>query len=237
MLNVFESWDLRRLPIAPRSLLFALQPIGVGSPFVESLTSYASRLAEVHAVRVPDLAGHVLAKCAPHDAPIISARADDYRMGSGFHPGTHAINGLAEDARRWIMAVETATKLTGLRLLTLMPLQLIFSKQSLLRKRQAWCPNCFSEWRQSGLLLYLPLLWHLQMVTICSRHRRRLEESCPPCNQRLGVVYATTRPILPDLQPIAYSGFHSSHFKLQLECPRGNRSRRKHGNPAWRLAR
>jgi len=194
MLNVFESWDLRRLPIAPRSLLFALQPIGVGSPFVESLTSYISRLAEVHAVRVSDLAGHVLAKCAPHDAPIVSARADDYRMGSGFHPGTHAINGLAEDARRWIMAVETATKLTGLRLLTLMPLQQIFSKQSLLRKRQAWCPNCFSEWRQSGLPLYLPLLWHLQMVTICARHRRRLEESCPHCNQRFGVLYANNRP-------------------------------------------
>src|SRR5438093_4538436 len=115
MLNVFESWDLRRLPIAPRSLLFALQPIGVGTPFVESLTSYISRLAEVHAVTVSDLAGYVLAKCVFRDAPIVSERAGDYRMGSGFRSGTHAINGLAEDARRWIAAVETATDCTGLR--------------------------------------------------------------------------------------------------------------------------
>jgi hypothetical protein len=29
-------------------------------------------------------------------------------VGSGFLPGTHAINGVAEDARRWIAAAETA---------------------------------------------------------------------------------------------------------------------------------
>jgi hypothetical protein len=194
MLDVFESWDLTKPLTPPRSLLFALEPIGVGSPFVESLTSYICRLAEVHAVRVSDLAGHVLAKCVPRDAPIVSVRAEDYRMASGFRAGTHAINGRAEDARRWIAAVETATKLTGLRFLTLTPLQPIFSKQFLLRKGQAWCPNCFSEWRQSGLPLYLPLSWHLQMVTMCVKHRRRLEEICPHCNQRCGVLYANSRP-------------------------------------------
>ena len=105
----FECWDVTSPPIPPRTLLFPLEPIGIGTPFVESLTSYISRLAEVHAVTVSDLVGYVLAKCAPRDGPIVSARARDYRMGSGFHPGTHAINGLAEDARRWIIAAETAT--------------------------------------------------------------------------------------------------------------------------------
>ncbi len=194
MLDVFESWDLTKPPTPPRSLLCALEPIGVGTPFVESLTSYISRLAGAHAVSVSDLAGYVLAKCVPHDAPIVSARADDYRMGSGFHPGTHAINGLAEDARRWIAAVETATNRTDLLFLTLTPLRQIFSKQYLLRKGQAWCPNCFYEWRQNGLPLYVPLLWHLHMVTICVKHRRRLEEICPHCNQRFGVLYANSRP-------------------------------------------
>ncbi len=131
MLDVFESWDLNAPPLPRRSLLLPVEPIGIGTPFVESLTSYIARLAEVHAVKVSDLVGYVLAACAPRDAPIVSERARSYRMGSGFRPGTHAINGLAEDARRWITAVETATDRTGLRLLTLRPLKQVFCKQSL----------------------------------------------------------------------------------------------------------
>jgi hypothetical protein len=123
MLDVFESWNLTAPPLPRRSLLLPLEPIGIGTPFVESLTSYISRLAEVHAVTVSDVVGYVLAACATRDAPIVSERARRYRMGSGFLPGTHAINGVAEDARRWIAAAETATDRTGLRFLTLRPLK------------------------------------------------------------------------------------------------------------------
>lgn len=194
MLDVFESWDLNAPPLPRRSLLLPLDPIGIGTPFVESLTSYIARLAEVHAAKVSDLVGYVLAACAPRDAPIVSDRARSYRMGSGFSPGTHAINGLAEDARRWIAAVETATDRSGLRLLTLMPLKQVFCKQSLFREIQAWCPGCFSDWQRDGLPLYLPLLWHLRMVSICAKHQRPLDESCPHCEQHFGPLYARAKP-------------------------------------------
>ena len=194
MLDVFESWDLNAPPLPRRSLLLPLDPIGIGTPFVESLTSYIARLAEVHAAKVSDLVGYVLAACAPRDAPIVSDRARSYRMGSGFSPGTHAINGLAEDARRWIAAVETATDRIGLRLLTLMPLKQVFCKQSLFREVQAWCPGCFADWQRDGLPLYLPLLWHLRMVSICAKHQRPLDESCPHCEQHFGPLYARAKP-------------------------------------------
>ena len=190
----FECWDVTSPPIPPRTLLFPLEPIGIGTPFVESLTSYISRLAEVHAVTVSDLVGYVLAKCAPRDGPIVSARARDYRMGSGFHPGTHAINGLAEDARRWIIAAETATGLTSLRFLTLTPLKQAFCKQSLFRNVQAWCPACFADRRRAALPLYLPLAWHLRMIEVCAKHECPLENTCPDCGERFGQLDARARP-------------------------------------------
>jgi hypothetical protein len=176
MPHAFECWDLTSPLVPPRTLLLPLEPIGIGTPFVESLTSYVSRLAEVHAVRVSDLVGYVLAKYAPCDGPIVSARTRDCRMGSGFHPGAHSINGVSDDARRWIVAVETATNRTSLRFLTLSPLKQVFCRQSLFRKIQAWCPACFEDWRQSGSLLYLPLLWALRMVSVCVKHRRPLSD-------------------------------------------------------------
>lgn len=190
----FECWDLTSHPVPPRTLLFPLEPIGIGSPFVESLTSYISRLAEVHAATVSDLVGYVLAKCAPRDGPIVSAHACDYRMGSGFHPGIHAINGLAEEARRWIAVAETATGRTGLRFLTLRPLKQVFCKQFLSRDMQAWCAACFADWRREGLPLYLPLSWNLRMVGVCAKHGRPLEDTCPDCGKRFGQLYTRARP-------------------------------------------
>lgn len=193
MLHTFDCWDLTIPPIPPRTLLFPLEPIGIGTPFAESLTSYISRLAEVHAVTVSDLVGYVLAKCAPCDGPIVSVRARDYRMGSGFHPGIHAINGLAEDARRWVAAAATATGRTGLRFLTLTPLKQAFCKQFLFRKVQAWCPACFADRRRDGLPLYLPLAWNLRMVEVCARHGCLLEDTCPDCGKQFGPLDARAR--------------------------------------------
>ena len=128
------------------------------------------------------------------DLPIISARDRRGRIGSGFKSGTHAINGLAEDARRWIIAVETATDRRDLRLLTLTPLKQVFCKQSLFRNTQAWCPECFQEWRRTGEPIYLPLSWHLRMVTICLKHRQPLDTVCPHCGEGFGPLFAKSRP-------------------------------------------
>ncbi len=45
-----SEWDVTPLPMLPRSTLYALVPIGMGTPLVESLTSYITRLAEAHSV-------------------------------------------------------------------------------------------------------------------------------------------------------------------------------------------
>ena len=48
--TIDELWDLKPPTFSPRSRLFHLVPIGIGTPHVESLTSYVSRLAVAHSV-------------------------------------------------------------------------------------------------------------------------------------------------------------------------------------------
>ena len=50
LFETYEAWDLTLPPIPERSVLFSLEPINVGTPWVESLTSYIARLASAHAV-------------------------------------------------------------------------------------------------------------------------------------------------------------------------------------------
>jgi len=57
---VCAEWDLTRPTIPSRSRLYSLEPVGIGTPETESLTSYVSRLAEAHSVRVHDLVVHKL---------------------------------------------------------------------------------------------------------------------------------------------------------------------------------
>jgi hypothetical protein len=52
MLATLDSWDLTVPPLPPRTRLLPLKPIGIGTPFVEGLTSYILRLAETHALPV-----------------------------------------------------------------------------------------------------------------------------------------------------------------------------------------
>jgi len=51
----FECWDLTAPVVPPRSRFYPLKPIGIGTPLVESLTSYLLRRAEAHTVPVGTL--------------------------------------------------------------------------------------------------------------------------------------------------------------------------------------
>ena len=51
----YEEWDMNIPPIPPRSRLYRLEPIGIATPYVESLTSYITRLAEEHCLTLKAL--------------------------------------------------------------------------------------------------------------------------------------------------------------------------------------
>lgn len=50
-LTVYDPINLNKPVIKERSILYNLPPIGIGTIYVESLSSYVIRLAEKHSVR------------------------------------------------------------------------------------------------------------------------------------------------------------------------------------------
>ncbi|UYD38484.1 TniQ family protein [Tolypothrix sp. PCC 7601] len=57
-----EFWALEKPTIPERSQLFPLEPIGVGTLYVESLSGYIARLADCHTITTGEL---VLSKVIP----------------------------------------------------------------------------------------------------------------------------------------------------------------------------
>ena len=227
--RLFESWNLAKPVLPGRSQLYALTPIGIGTPFVESLTGYVSRLAAVHTVSVGDLVGRVLARFAPADSPIISERARRGRgAASGFEPGSHTINGVRENAARWLHALEATTSRSDLRFLTLLPFREILpDHKSLFRTVQAWCPQCLHKRDHEGKVAYLPLLWNLRLVTICALDSQPLVEICPYCSRSFGPLLAKSRP--------GYCG-HCQRWLGAASCPiaqQADRSRADTDYAGW----
>jgi hypothetical protein len=64
-LVTYECWDLKKLSIPSRSRLYQLEPVGIGTPLVESLTGYISRLAEAHCVTPKALISRELVSFIP----------------------------------------------------------------------------------------------------------------------------------------------------------------------------
>src|SRR5436305_2454272 len=58
IITIYDPQDSVKPLIPSRSRLYHLEPIGIGTPYVESLTSYINRLARAHCV----LSGKLIAQ-------------------------------------------------------------------------------------------------------------------------------------------------------------------------------
>src|SRR5262249_21933986 len=154
---LFEAWDDTPPVVQPRSLLYALEPIGIGTPGVESLTGYVARLAEAHAVSVGDLMGRVLSPLAGPPLIALGRYMQQHRAHAhGFQARASAFNNSGNSARRLIAALERATRRTALRFLTLVPFSGVFSQQQVSWTTRAWCAQCYDDWRRQEAILYEP---------------------------------------------------------------------------------
>ncbi len=160
-----------------RSRLYSLEPIGIGTPQTESLTSYISRLAAAHSVRVRDLVtGELLAHIRrPHLADSRHANL----LTAFWHNETRALNSTRSLALRMVHGLEEETGRRDLRFLTLLAWSEVLPVHQLQKTTRAWCPGCFDDWRDRGQAIYDPLVWTLAPVTVCPRHRRPLSRICP----------------------------------------------------------
>jgi len=191
--TVLDLWDLTPSAVPQPSRLYCLPPIGMGTPTVESLTGYIARLAVTHGVTVHRLVVNEI-------LPLLgrSYLLNPLNMGlSAFFQGqSRALNGTRILARDVVRTLESLTRRTDLRFLTMQSWGEVVPARDLLRRQRAWCPTCYEEWRQAGQAIYEPLLWTLASITTCPRHRRRLQQSCPApaCQRSLPVLGQRTRP-------------------------------------------
>jgi AraC-like DNA-binding protein len=188
----YAEWELEAPAFPPRSQLYALEPVGVGTPEVECLTSYLTRLAGEHHVLTGDLLGNVL---TPRFDKPSWVRHGSPNLGT-LYSGAGALNGIGSQAGEWVEALEDVTQRTDVQALTLLIWAEVLPAKELLRSTRAWCPVCYQEWRIQGQVIYEPLLWALGVVTACARHRRRLQVQCPmpACRRSIPWLASHARP-------------------------------------------
>ena len=174
----YEFLDLSLPGIPPRSRLYHLEPRGMGTPYVESLTSYMARLAQTHSVSVRSLIVGAL-------TPILKRKylgyggSDNVSLNAFWKEHSRALIGTGKLAQDFARALEIITLCKDLTALTLVPWANVFATSKLYRSKKAWCPECLNGWQIKEENIYEPLLWQLYAVTICPRHQMPLIDQCP----------------------------------------------------------
>ena len=191
---VYGAWETAPPVPKPWSYLYPLPPIGIGTPAVESLTGYITRLAAAHAVEAGVLVNSELLPRVPYTKGALIGDVPSKRPTS-FFIGAFPLNGIGERARSWVSVLERMTGIRGLNLLTLLPWSKVISCVHLLRTQRAWCPYCYGKPSGSAdQQVYDRLLWTFQVVTACPVHCRPLESVCPSCMRKQYVFASRMLP-------------------------------------------
>lgn len=163
--------------------LYCLEPKGIGTSSVESLTSYIIRLSEAHNVQL----GRLISMFEPY----LQSNYLDLFLGKGNYTATYYINSSNHIAQDFVNACETLTGNNNLGQLTLTNWSGI-RKRDLIKEKRAWCPVCLQEMRERKQL-YEPLIWNVKLINICFKHKVLLEQSCPHCRFKGNVLHSFSR--------------------------------------------
>ncbi len=190
-----EVWEEELLAPCTSSELYCLEPIGIRTPMVESLTSYISRLANAHSVLLRTL---VTDEILPNlnRTHLYQEGRPVYDHLTTFWKRSAMLNGTCSTASNWVHAIEQLTQRNDLRFLTMLTFANVLSWRGLVRPTQAWCPLCYEEWRKTGQMVYQPLIWQLSVIYYCPQHQVPLRSSCPYKNCRRLLL-----PLAPHFQP------------------------------------
>lgn len=177
-----------------RSLIAAIDPIGVGTALCEDLASYISRLAWDQGRAPVRLVKDVLAPAltsSPGGVPEPLAWIAEFERVTR-HP-TASVVGHAAAAATWADAISAATGLLDVRAMTMLAWAEVVPRKGGLRSERAWCAPCLALSRQTGSPVYAPLLWQFSEVTMCPSHEVRLMTACLDCGRSSGVLTAWSR--------------------------------------------
>lgn len=184
-LTLYDYWDLNNISIPSRSRLFSLEPIGIGTPYVESLSSYLTRLAEVHTLLLGDLV-------AKEIKPILPTKYKSRDLFCTKHPNA-TVNSIGIIAQYLFTALSELTLREDLESLTLLKWSNVFTPKNLIHPVKKWCPVCYQEQYQEKKIVYDQLLWSFKVLKICPLHSTVLVDQCPNCHQQLPSLARNSR--------------------------------------------
>jgi hypothetical protein len=190
-LLTYEAWNTETSDAPPRSRLYPLTPVGIGTLSVESLTSYTRRLAEAHCVSVDTLFTRLL---VPSTKKSASSAGIKRALTPSFQLRSRALNGTGVMSAEWVRALEMCTLRKDLRFLTMLSWADVISQRDLFRSIRAWCPMCYERRRAKGHAVYDPLIWELEVFTICPEHGQPLQLRCPYCDRTLPILDRRSKP-------------------------------------------
>lgn len=191
MLTIYPDCDLSRPSLPPASPLYPLEPLGVGTPLVEGVTSYVIRLADAHAV----FPIRLIQQCVlPHLVAEPGHHPATARLGYVWGANGIVLNGLWDSTARWSAVLVDLTGSASLTAGTLLRWRDVLAVSHLLRCTHAWCPQCYAAWHAAGDPLYAPLVWSIAVVTICPQHGTSLQEHCPTCGATIPSLHPQACP-------------------------------------------
>lgn len=162
-------------------------PIGIGSGYVESLSSYLMRLAESHSVRLGDLLRCVI-------LPQMSYLNIKNRRPHALLSKMPILNKCSEVTRELVSILQSQTLTQELSCTTLIPISNFFNVNNVLKDNRSWCPQCLHEAKTMKTAIYEPLIWNLSFMSTCTVHGSPLEDVCPRCGRTQYVLTFSSRP-------------------------------------------
>lgn len=167
------------------STLYNIEPIGIGTDYCESITSYLVRLSELHLIKPGDLINRVIAPLLKKEYLTQSA----IYGGNRFFDGAKTLNGVSKNSFDIVDALEKLTFRNDLLNLTLQKWNPVFSCRGLLKGSLSWCPNCLEEFNADLGFYYYPLIWFMQPVKCCIKHNILLVGECFYCKKKVPVLH------------------------------------------------
>lgn len=182
-LQVYPIYAVERPQIVRPSYLFSLEPIGLFTPYVESLTGYIIRLAQEHALSPQDL---IVRFILPIQGRTYNSQAKYNMINSLWSRDSLLVNSAGSLAKMWKGSLEQLTLRQDIEYLTVLSWKNVIgsrSKLGFLSPFRRWCKYCYYEWKNNNQIIYEPLIWSLSAITMCPFHKAPLSSKCEFCGK------------------------------------------------------
>ena len=174
----------------PVPLFGNVAPLGLTTPYIESLTGYVQRLANEHHVPPALLFRNTI-------VPVVRRELQWKRpLSVMLRQHARAIDGSTQPAQLAADCMSRSTGRNDLARCTLLGLTVmnLVQPDGLLSGYKRWCPSCWHDDTAAGRSRYERKLWTLSVVDACAVHSVLLVNRCPTCG-------CTQPPISRDVRP------------------------------------